>query len=218
MLQNRLYRGDIQRLKPSERELADLTAGQIRTERDQEEAAQDLVDQDRCEIVVLSLGSPRCWRRGALCGISGRGPRRTRGRRQRAACHRCPLRHGRGGGGAVSDSTQMPKFFRALDPDQSREASTPPYCAGRRPDPIPAAFPLKPRSPPPGLLSPEAVPNLILTPEETADVAAYTILSLRDQHFRYEPQLASEQFHARLQGHNATRLSTIEWLWAAKRA
>src|SRR6516165_12835073 len=67
---------------------------------------------------------------------------------------------------------------------------------------IPAAFPLKPRSPPPGLLSPEAVSNLILTPEETADVAAYTILSLRDQHFRYEPQLASEQFHARLQGHN----------------
>lgn len=48
-------------LKPSLRELADLTTRQIRTEGDEEEAAQDLVEQGRCEIVVLSLGL-----RGAL--------------------------------------------------------------------------------------------------------------------------------------------------------
>jgi 6-phosphofructokinase 2 len=42
-------------LKPSLHELADLTARQVRTERDQEEAAQDLVEQGRCEIVVVSL-------------------------------------------------------------------------------------------------------------------------------------------------------------------
>jgi 6-phosphofructokinase 2 len=48
-------------LKPSLRELADLTARQIRTEGDEEEAAQELVEQGCCEIVVLSLGP-----RGAL--------------------------------------------------------------------------------------------------------------------------------------------------------
>jgi 6-phosphofructokinase 2 len=37
------------------RERADLTARQIRSEREQEETAQGLVGQGRCEIVVLSL-------------------------------------------------------------------------------------------------------------------------------------------------------------------
>ena len=48
-------------MKPSLRELADLTARQIRTERDEEEAVRQLINQGRCEIVVLSLGV-----RGAL--------------------------------------------------------------------------------------------------------------------------------------------------------
>ena len=48
-------------IKPSLRELADLTARQIRTERDEEQAVRQLLQQDRCEIVVLSLGA-----RGAL--------------------------------------------------------------------------------------------------------------------------------------------------------
>ena len=34
----------------------------------------------------------------------------------------------------------------------------------------------------------------------------------------YEPQFAAEQFHARLWRNNDTRLATIEWLWAVKRA
>ena len=48
-------------LKPSLRELADLTGRQICTERDEEEAVGQIIGQGRCEIVVLSLGA-----RGAL--------------------------------------------------------------------------------------------------------------------------------------------------------
>jgi 6-phosphofructokinase 2 len=44
-------------LKPSLRELADLTARDIRTERDEELAAQQIIAQGRCEILVLSLGA-----------------------------------------------------------------------------------------------------------------------------------------------------------------
>jgi 6-phosphofructokinase 2 len=33
-----------------------LTGRQIGTERDEEQAVQQLIEQDRCEIVVLSLG------------------------------------------------------------------------------------------------------------------------------------------------------------------
>jgi 6-phosphofructokinase 2 len=48
-------------LKPSLRELAALTARQIRTEREEENAVQQIIEQGRVEIVVLSLGA-----RGAL--------------------------------------------------------------------------------------------------------------------------------------------------------
>ena len=44
-------------LKPSLRELSDLTAQEIRTERDEEYAVQQIIAQGRCEIVVLSLGA-----------------------------------------------------------------------------------------------------------------------------------------------------------------
>jgi 6-phosphofructokinase 2 len=44
-------------LKPSLRELADLAARDIRTERDEELAAQQIIAQGRCEILVLSLGA-----------------------------------------------------------------------------------------------------------------------------------------------------------------
>ena len=44
-------------LKSSLRELADLTGREIRTERDEELAARQVVEQGRCEIVVLSLGA-----------------------------------------------------------------------------------------------------------------------------------------------------------------
>jgi len=44
-------------LKPSLRELADLTGREISTEREEEQAARQLVEQGRCEIVVLSLGA-----------------------------------------------------------------------------------------------------------------------------------------------------------------
>jgi hypothetical protein len=59
-----LYRGAPRSNRPaaeailltlSLRERADLTARQIRSEREQEETAQGLVGQGRCEIVVLSL-------------------------------------------------------------------------------------------------------------------------------------------------------------------
>jgi 6-phosphofructokinase 2 len=53
--------GGIFLLKPSLRELADLTERQIRTERDEEVAVHQLLDQGRCEVVVVSLGA-----RGAL--------------------------------------------------------------------------------------------------------------------------------------------------------
>jgi len=48
-------------LKPSLRELADLTGIEIRTERDEELAARQILDDGRSEIVVVSLGA-----RGAL--------------------------------------------------------------------------------------------------------------------------------------------------------
>ncbi|HEV2333938.1 MAG TPA: 1-phosphofructokinase family hexose kinase [Stellaceae bacterium] len=48
--------GGVYMLKPSLRELGDLTGQEIRSERDQERAARQIVDQGRCEIVVLSLG------------------------------------------------------------------------------------------------------------------------------------------------------------------
>jgi len=44
-------------LKPSLRELADLTGREIPTEREEEQAARQLVEHGRCEIVVLSLGA-----------------------------------------------------------------------------------------------------------------------------------------------------------------
>jgi 6-phosphofructokinase 2 len=43
-------------LKPSLRELQDLTGREIRSEREQEQAAGEVIAQDRSEIVVLSLG------------------------------------------------------------------------------------------------------------------------------------------------------------------
>jgi len=44
-------------LKPSLRELQDLVGREIHTESEQETAAQDVIAQRRCEIVVLSLGA-----------------------------------------------------------------------------------------------------------------------------------------------------------------
>ena len=52
-------------LKPSLRELMDLTGLEIRTERDQELAARQIIEQGRCEILVLSLGA-----QGALLATS----------------------------------------------------------------------------------------------------------------------------------------------------
>jgi 6-phosphofructokinase 2 len=43
-------------LKPSLRELGDLVGREIRTEREQERAAREIVEQGRSEIVVVSLG------------------------------------------------------------------------------------------------------------------------------------------------------------------
>jgi 6-phosphofructokinase 2 len=48
-------------LKPSLRELEDLTGRQIRSEREEEQAAREVVAQGRSEVVVVSLGP-----RGAL--------------------------------------------------------------------------------------------------------------------------------------------------------
>jgi 6-phosphofructokinase 2 len=53
--------GGIYLLKPSLRELEDLTGREIRGARDEEAAAREVVAQGRAEIVVLSLGA-----RGAL--------------------------------------------------------------------------------------------------------------------------------------------------------
>jgi pfkB family carbohydrate kinase len=170
-------------LRPSLCELADLTARQILTERDQEEAGQQLLKQSRREIVVLSLGpGTRCWLRWK--DASGlrlfRSPARStlgvgdsalagvvvglwRGMPPRDA-----IRIGMAAGATAlqGSDTQLRRrsdverlytdakiLQGACDSDQSGEAPTPPYCSGRRPSPIPAAFPLKPRSPPPGLLS-----------------------------------------------------------------
>ena len=43
-------------LKPSLRELVDLIGREIRNERDEELAARQIIEQGRCEILVLSLG------------------------------------------------------------------------------------------------------------------------------------------------------------------
>ena len=53
-------------LKPSLRELEHLTGSAIRSERDEEAAAREVIAQDRAEIVVLSLGA-----RGALLVSQG---------------------------------------------------------------------------------------------------------------------------------------------------
>jgi 6-phosphofructokinase 2 len=52
-------------LKPSLRELQDLTGREIRTEREQERAAREVIEQGRAEIVVVSLGAE-----GALLATS----------------------------------------------------------------------------------------------------------------------------------------------------
>jgi 6-phosphofructokinase 2 len=44
-------------LKPSLRELQDLTGREIRSEREQERAAREVIEQGRSEIVVVSLGA-----------------------------------------------------------------------------------------------------------------------------------------------------------------
>jgi len=44
-------------LKPSLRELTDLTGREIRKERDEKLAARQVIEQGRCEILVLSLGA-----------------------------------------------------------------------------------------------------------------------------------------------------------------
>ena len=49
--------GGIYMLKASLRELEYLTGREIRSEGDQEQAARQIVEQGRCEIVVLSLGA-----------------------------------------------------------------------------------------------------------------------------------------------------------------
>jgi len=49
-------------IKPSLRELEELSGGAIRSERDREQAVRAVVEQGRAEIVVLSLGAE-----GALC-------------------------------------------------------------------------------------------------------------------------------------------------------
>jgi 6-phosphofructokinase 2 len=49
--------GGMYMLKPSLRELEDLSGQEIRSEGDQERAARQVVEQGRCEIVVLSLGA-----------------------------------------------------------------------------------------------------------------------------------------------------------------
>jgi 6-phosphofructokinase 2 len=49
--------GGFYMLKPSLRELENLTGHEIRTPQAREEAARRIVDQGRCEILVLSLGA-----------------------------------------------------------------------------------------------------------------------------------------------------------------
>ena len=48
--------GGVYLLKPSLRELQDLVGREIRTEREQERAAQQIIEQGRSDVVVLSLG------------------------------------------------------------------------------------------------------------------------------------------------------------------
>ena len=50
-------RGGLYLMKPSLRELQDLVGREIRTEREQERAAMDMIALGRCGIVVVSLGS-----------------------------------------------------------------------------------------------------------------------------------------------------------------
>jgi 6-phosphofructokinase 2 len=64
--------GGIYMLKPSLRELEDLSGREIRSEGDQERAARQIVDQGRCEIVVLSLGAE-----GALLATADESERFT---------------------------------------------------------------------------------------------------------------------------------------------
>jgi 6-phosphofructokinase 2 len=49
--------GGIYMLKPSLRELEDLTGQEIRTQHEQEQAARRIVEQGRGDIVILSLGA-----------------------------------------------------------------------------------------------------------------------------------------------------------------
>jgi len=48
--------GGIYLLKPSQRELGDLVGREIRTEREQEHAAREIIEHGRSEVVVVSLG------------------------------------------------------------------------------------------------------------------------------------------------------------------
>jgi 6-phosphofructokinase 2 len=57
-------------LKPSLRELGDLVGREIRTEREQEQAAREIIEQGRSEIVVVSLGD-----QGALLVTAERAER-----------------------------------------------------------------------------------------------------------------------------------------------
>jgi 6-phosphofructokinase 2 len=57
-------------LKPSLRELAELTDRELNTERDEEEAARAVIAEGRSEIVVVSLGA-----RGALVASGGESER-----------------------------------------------------------------------------------------------------------------------------------------------
>ena len=57
-------------LKPSLRELGDLVGREIRTEREQERAAREIIEQGRSEVIVVSLGD-----QGALL-VTAEGPER----------------------------------------------------------------------------------------------------------------------------------------------
>jgi len=57
-------------LKPSLRELGDLVGSEIRTEREQEQAAREIIEQGRSEVIVVSLGD-----QGALLVTAGRAER-----------------------------------------------------------------------------------------------------------------------------------------------
>ena len=57
-------------MKPSLRELGDLVGREIRTEREQERAAREIIEQGRSEVIVVSLGD-----QGALL-VTAEGPER----------------------------------------------------------------------------------------------------------------------------------------------